>query len=124
MKVLPRLDIFKVRQLKGSPRTTQDTMEETGWDPKLGRILSKSWDKKGIFCGDFCAAAAARRERWQWAKQTTDARARGDSQVSAANYRRRPGQLYTRSPAFKEGVETVLNTVLCISIKQLQDALP
>ena len=58
MKVLPRLDIFKVRQLKGSPRTTQDTMEETGWDPKLGRILSKSWDKKGIFCGDFCAAAA------------------------------------------------------------------
>ena len=46
MKVLPRLDIFKVRQLKGSPRTTQDTMEETGWDLKLGRILSKSWDKK------------------------------------------------------------------------------
>ena len=58
MKVLPRLDIFKVRQLKGSPGTTQDTMEETGWDLKLGRILSKSWDKKGIFCGDFCAGAA------------------------------------------------------------------
>ena len=51
------------------------------------------------------------KERWQWAKQTTDAGARGDSQVSAANYRR-PGQLYTRCPAFKEGVETVLYNVL------------
>ena len=72
-------------------------------DLKLGRILSKSWDKKGIFCGDFCAAAATKGQGWQWAKQTTDAGARGDSQVSAANYRR-PGQLYTRCPAFKEGV--------------------
>ena len=63
------------------------------------------------------------KERWQWAKQTTDAGARGDSQVSAANYRRRPGQLYTRSPAFKEGVETVLCSVLYTREKTRETAL-
>ena len=39
MKVLPRLDIFKVRQLKASARTTQDTVESGGGErfgPKIG----------------------------------------------------------------------------------------
>ena len=108
MKALPRLDIFKVRQLKGAPRTTQDTIEPGGGERFGPKILQIPGQEKGYFVVIF--VLQQRRQQggeggWQWAKQTTDARARGDSQVSAANYRR-PGQLYTRCSAWLEGVGT------------------
>ena len=88
MKALPRLDIFKVRQLKGAPRTTQDTIElgrERQFGPKIGRLQKNPLNpgaRKGYFVVIFGGAAT------EGAKQTTDVGARGDSEVSAANYRR------------------------------------
>ena len=54
MKVLPILDIFKVRQLKASLRTTQDTMELGGakrFEPKIGQEnpLQILGQEKGYF---------------------------------------------------------------------------
>ena len=49
MKALPRLDIFKVRQLKGAPRTTQDTIEPGGGERFGPKILQIPGQEKGYF---------------------------------------------------------------------------
>ena len=81
-------ELFQSTRLKGSVRTTQDTIElgrERQFGPKIGRLQKNPLNpgaRKGYFVVIFGGAAT------EGAKQTTDVEARGDSEVSAANYRR------------------------------------
>ena len=87
-KSLVNSELFQSTRLKGSVRTTQDTIElgrERQFGPKIGRLQKNPLNpgaRKGYFVVIFGGAAT------EGAKQTTDVGARGDREVSAANYRR------------------------------------